>query len=171
MDDTIDRYLAKSRPYAAPAVILGAVVLGYLRGPGSFVLTLAGGALLFAVFSLWGAVRVLVGEAPVDVEAAIAIAETADESETKRILGALADLKQEKQLGKLSEEDFDALSAQYRAEAKALLRRKDELLAPARAKAEALLAERLAARAPADGAKAPTADDADGDAKDEEDDA
>ncbi|MCS6901205.1 MAG: hypothetical protein RMJ98_16420 [Myxococcales bacterium] len=143
-DAWLDALLART-PFIAPvAVLLGAVVLGVLRGPGAAVLALAGGALLAAIAGLWNSLRVLAGDAPISLHEAIDLGAPSPLQERKqKILLALKDLQREHALGKISDEDFKELSARYRAEAKQLLREMDEDLAPAREKAEALLAARL----------------------------
>ena len=139
------RMLTASRPYMPIGVLASASLFAWLRGPGAGVLVVAGGALVFAISALWSSLRTLVGEAPVDLEAAVAIgAATAEDEKKRRILQALKDLEIEHKLGKVSAEDFAMLSAQYRAEAKRILRDIDEKIAPARALAEKLVANRLA---------------------------
>ena len=139
------RALTASRPYMPIGVLASAALFAWLRGPGAGVLVVAGGALVFAISALWTSLRTLVGEAPVDLEAAVAIGTaTAEDERKRRILQALRDLEIEHKLGKVSDDDFKVLSSQYRTEAKRILREIDEKIAPARALAEKLVAERLA---------------------------
>jgi hypothetical protein len=87
---------------------------------------------------------VLVGEAPLSLEASLWHADTVQEDDKKQaVLRALKDLDYERSVGKLSEDDYKELSQRYRTEAKALLRARDEALAPAREEAEALIAKKL----------------------------
>lgn len=60
------------------------------------------------------------------------------------LLENLQDLAFEHEAGKLSDEDFRLLEARLRAQAKAVLRKLDEDVAPFRAKAEELVARHLA---------------------------
>jgi hypothetical protein len=137
--------LTASRPFLPLAVLGAAALLAWLRGPGAGVLVVAGGALVFAISALWTSLRTLVGDAPVDLESAVAIgAATTEDEKKRRILQALKDLEIEHKLGKVSDDDFRALSGEYRAEAKRILRTLDEKLAPARERAEKLAAARMA---------------------------
>ena len=131
---------------ALPFLVLGAALtLGVIRGPGAGVLGLAAGILVLAISSLWGSLRVLVGEAPLTLDAAVAIGAAMQEDEQKRaILRALKDLEIEHGLGKITDEDFRELSGRYRADAKRILRDIDERMEPARKKAEELVASHLA---------------------------
>ena len=139
------RVLAASRPFLPVAVLAAAALLAWLRGPGAGVLVVAGGALVFAISALWTSLRTLVGDAPVDLESAVAIgAATTEDEKKRRILQALKDLEIEHKLGKVSDDDFRVLSGEYRAEAKRILRALDEKLAPARDRAEKLAAARMA---------------------------
>ncbi|MCC6644989.1 MAG: hypothetical protein IT374_05380 [Polyangiaceae bacterium] len=148
-DDQLALLAARSTPYLPFAVGLGAVALWWLRGPGAGVMLVAGALLLAAITALWNSLRTLLGEAPVDVDSALALSRVLSNDErTREVLAALKDLELERRQGKLTEEDYRDLSARYRAEAKLLLRERDEKLGPARLRAEGLLAERLAARAP-----------------------
>lgn len=159
-DDRLAELVARSTPYLPVAVAVGAVALAWLRGPGAGVLLLAGALLIAAISSLWNSLRALLGEAPVDVDSALALSRALSNDErTREVLAALKDLELERRQGKLTEADFHELSTRYRAEAKQLLRERDEKLGPARARAEQLLAARLATVAepppPADAAPSP----------------
>lgn len=146
-DDKLAELAARSTPYLPLAVASGAVALGWLRGPGAGVLLVAGALLIAAISALWNSLRTLLGEVPVDVDSALALSRALSNDErTREVLAALKDLELERRQGKLTEADFQELSARYRAEAKQLLRERDEKLGPARARAELLLAERLATK-------------------------
>ena len=146
--DAITAWLVRSRPYLPFVVILGAAALGFLRGPGAALLTLASGVLILAISMLWGSLRVLVGDAPVDpallVKGLVVGAPTAEDEQKRAVLRALKDLDQQRALGQLTVEDYEELRGQYRKEATRLLRHMDEVLAPARKKAEALVEAHLA---------------------------
>lgn len=131
-------------PLFPAVVVIAAGVMGAIRGAPGAVLVLAGGTLVTVIASLWQSIRVLVGEAPLSLEASLSHGDVVREDEKKQaVLRALKDLDYERSVGKLSDDDFRSLSARYRAEAKALLRAQDEALAPARAEAEALIQKRL----------------------------
>ncbi len=143
-EDKLGELVARSAPYLPVAILVGALALAWLRGPGAGVLLLAGALLVGAISSLWNSLRALIGEAPVDVDSALALSRALSNDErTREVLAALKDLELEHRQGKLTEADFRELSAKYRAEAKQLLRERDEKLGPARARAEELLAARL----------------------------
>jgi hypothetical protein len=145
--DDVAPWPAVTRFLLPLAVGVGAVALGLLRGPGAGILAFAAAALLLAITVFWQSLRVLAGETPLSLDAAVHLAEASSEEEQKRaILRALKDLEQERALGKLTDEDFEMLSAQYRTEAKRILRALDATLAPARKRAEELIEERKLAR-------------------------
>lgn len=56
------------------------------------------------------------------------------------LLQTLKDIRFERELGKISDQDFEALNARYRARAKQVLRELDAQLGPYRGRAEALIA-------------------------------
>ena len=126
------------------ATVGGALVAGYVQGPPAAVLVLAGGALVAVIAVLWARVRPRVGEAPLTGADAYAIgAPRTDEDQKRAVLRALKDLEFERSVGKISEDDFEALTAKYRAEAKRLLRQIDDDNRPERLKVELLVARRL----------------------------
>ncbi len=115
-----------------------------LQGAAAVVLALAAGALVSVIAIFWASVRTLVGETALSGADAYAIgAPRAEEEQKRAVLRALKDLEFERSVGKISEEDYQALVAKYRAEAKRLLRLLEEEAQPARAKVEALVKARL----------------------------
>jgi ribosomal protein L40E len=56
----------------------------------------------------------------------------------RRILRALKDLESEKAVGRLDDADYETMAKRYRDEAKAVMKRMDERVAPAMAQAEDL---------------------------------
>ncbi len=113
---------------------------------------LAAAALLFALYYFWQSLR-----------AALGLVSTADipgvvESETRRVLiekkkallEGLADLKFERDAGKISDDDYERLDAELRVKAKRVLKLLDEDVRPFRRQAVAMIAERLSStsRAP-----------------------
>ena len=132
-------------PLFPAIVVVAAAIMGAIRGAAGTVLVLAAGMLIVVIATLWRSIRVLVGEAPLSLEATLWHGQSAQEDEKKQsVLRALKDLEYERSVGKLGDDDYKQLSARYRAEAKALLRAQDEALAPAREKAELLIAKTLA---------------------------
>jgi hypothetical protein len=131
--------------WLVPVAGLAGIVMGASFGRGTFFLTLAGFALLGAVWVLWQSLQSLTGDAPLSLEEALGLgAPSAEEERKVAVLRALKDLEYERAVGKIDEEDFQRLSHKYRQEAKALLAMLDDNLAPARQQAEAQLEERLA---------------------------
>jgi len=64
LEARLDAVLAHSPVLAPLVVLLGAVALGLVRGPGAAVLALAGGLLLAAIAALWNSLRVLAATPP-----------------------------------------------------------------------------------------------------------
>jgi hypothetical protein len=137
----LNELIPRARPFAPLAVIAAAVAAGFARGLGVALLVLAGGMLLLAIGFLWESVQSLGDEADLTLDEALALAAPSAEEEKKRaVLRALKDLEFERGVGKVSDEDYKKLSAQYREEAKALLQVLDREQSPARARAEKLAA-------------------------------
>jgi len=136
-----ERRLVKALAIGLPLVTLSvAGVVGVLVGPATAILAIAAGLLLGVIALLWGSLRVLTGDAPLPPEledldmsgqGASAIA-----TRKKMLLRALKDLDNERAIGKIEDEDYEQISATYRAELKVVLKRIDETLAPHRSKAE-----------------------------------
>lgn len=140
-DRTFDRYLQIGAPVAT---LLGSVVAYSVQGPPGVIVVLAGGALVGAIAAFWSSIRTLAGETPLSGADAYAIGAPSTEEEQKRaVLRALKDLEFERSVGKISDDDYRALAARYRDEAKRLLRILDKREDPQRERVEALLRERL----------------------------
>lgn len=121
-----------------------ALTAGFVQGPASAILVLAGGALVGVIAIFWASVRTLLGETALSGADAYALAAPRSEEEQKRaVLRALKDLEFERSVGKISEEDYVELVARYRGEAKRLLRLLDDAAGPRRERAAALVAKRL----------------------------
>jgi hypothetical protein len=145
--DDAERALGRAVAIGLPlATLAGAVVVGLLGSLGSALLVLAAGALLGTIAFLWASVRTLSGDAP--------LAEGLDEpaerddvkmllDEKRRALRALKDLESEHALGKIDDADYERVAAEYRDEAKRVMRSIDAALAPYREKAEELAREYL----------------------------
>jgi len=146
-NDRIERLLRSGpvRWLALLVVVLIAIVAGMLRGLPGAMLVLASAMLLLIISLLWNSLQGLTGETPITLEEALGLgAPSAEEEQKRAVLRALKDLEYEHSVGKISEEDYAALTSRYRAEAKALLRSLDQNLAPNREHAEKLLEKRLA---------------------------
>src|SRR5260370_7712881 len=141
-DDT-ERLLGRAFAWGLPAVsVVTAVVVAWLASLGPALLVLAAGAMLGTIAVLWASLRTLSGDAPLraGLEAMAshrhAVTRLADDK--RRVLRALKDLESEHALGKIDDADYQSLSARYREEAKAMMRRLDEDIEPLRAEAERL---------------------------------
>ena len=152
------RGVAQLRPLYAPAVILLSIVAGQIFGLGVALLVVAAGALCGGILFLWFSLQNLAGEAPLSFEEAFSLgAPSAEEEQKRAVLRALKDLEYEKAVGKINQNDYEALAGHYRAEARRLLQALDRDLAPERQRAEKELARRLgAAKKPAAAAEPAT---------------
>ena len=141
----LEKKLAEYARIGLPALTVAiALTAGFVQGPASAILVLAGGALIGVIAIFWASVRTLLGETPLSGADAYALAAPRSEEEQKRaVLRALKDLEFERSVGKISEEDYVELVARYRGEAKRLLRLLDEEAQPRRERVEALVAKRL----------------------------
>lgn len=128
------------------SVIVLATVLGQFFGLGLSLLIVAGGSLGASIWLIWSSLQGLGSDAPITLEEALSLgAPSAEEEQKRSVLRALKDLEYERAVGKISDEDYEALAEHYRGEAKRLLRAVDRDLSPERERAERILAERLAA--------------------------
>lgn len=127
-----------------PALVPVAVIVGMIQGAGAAFLVLIAAALISVIALFWSSVRTLLGETPLSGADAYALAAPRAEEEQKQaVLRALKDLEFERSVGKISDEDYAALVAKYRAEAKRLLRVLEEDAKPRRQKVEGLVHARL----------------------------
>lgn len=112
--------------------------------PMAFIVLSAGG-LLFAISFVWAALRGLLGgAADAHVSQSTAARGRADLlSEKDAVLRSLKDLEFEREVGKLSDEDFRRLEAEFRLRAKRILAQLDDELREHRQQAEKLLASEL----------------------------
>jgi hypothetical protein len=102
-------------------------------------------ALLVCISFLWASLRGLLGgEHELYVEQSGAVRKRAELLEEKEsVLKSLKDLEFEREVGKLSEEDFRRLDAEFRQRAKQILRALEDDLREHRQKARALLQAEL----------------------------
>lgn len=112
--------------------------------PSAFIVLSAGG-LLFAISFLWAAIRgVLGGEHEAHVSESPALRrrhELLDEKEAA--IRGLKDLEFEREVGKLSDDDFKRLERELRGRAKHVLRQLDDDVREHKEKAQALLEREL----------------------------
>jgi hypothetical protein len=126
------------------AILVLAVLAGLTMGASAVILVLAAGALCAVIAVFWASVRTLAGETKLSGADAYALgAPRAEEEQKRAVLRALKDLEFERSVGKISDEDYKALVAKYRAEAKRLLRVLDEEAQPHREQVEGLVNKRL----------------------------
>jgi len=114
--------------------------------PIAFIVLSAGG-LLFAISFVWATLRGLLGGAhEAHVSQSSAARSRADLlSEKAAVLRSIKDLEFEREVGKLSDEDFHRLEAEFRQRAKRIIKQLDDELREHREKAEKLLARELEA--------------------------
>lgn len=116
-------------------------------GMSALMLFLAAAALALTIYFLWRSLSTVDRSEDMDFEEALSLAAPSATEEQKRaILRTLKDLEYELSVGKISQEDFDQLSAEYRAEAKRLIYLADEELRARMKKAERIVEQRLAKR-------------------------
>lgn len=127
------------------AWLLAAFAAGLLSGAPLACLVLAAGALVLVLALMWSSVQSLTGTSSIGFEEALGMgAPSRVEEEKRAVLRALKDLEYERGVGKISDEDYQELSARYRAEAKRLMQSLDESLGPAREEVERAIEARLA---------------------------
>jgi hypothetical protein len=128
-------------PLFAVAVASG---FGFWGGWPPALMVLALIALLLVIGLFWSSVQGLAGESPLTLEEALTLgAPSAEEEQKRALLRALNDLKYERSVGKISEEDYAELSQRYREQAKRLMQQLEGEHEPARKRAEQLLQRRL----------------------------
>lgn len=112
--------------------------------PTAFIILSAAG-LLFAISFIWASLRTLLGGAhEAHVAQSGAARQRADLlNEKEAALKSIKDLEFEREVGKLSDEDFRRLEAELRQRAKRVLKQLDEDLREHRARAEQLLTREL----------------------------
>jgi hypothetical protein len=111
--------------------------------PIAFML-LASLALLAAICFLWASLRTLLGDSKTDVTQSAAMKRRADLLDEKdAVLRSLKDLEFERQVGKISDEDFKRVEAEFRARAKRIIKELDTDLKEHRQKAKSLVQKEL----------------------------
>jgi hypothetical protein len=138
--------IAFTKPYVvAPLVLMVGATVGLVLSVGPAVLTVTGIVILFSIFAVWQSVRMLTGELPVPEDMALVkLGRRGTLMEQKRsVLRALKDLENERDIGKIEADDFEAVALRYRNEAKGILRAMDAEVLPYRERAEALATAHL----------------------------
>src|SRR5262245_66360343 len=141
----LEKKIVENAKLGVPLATMGlAVIAGATVGAPGVILVLAGGALIAVIAVFWASVRTLAGETSLSGADAYALgAPRAEEEQKRAVLRAVKDLEFERSVGKISDADYQALVAKYRAEGKRLIRVLDEEAQPRRAKVEDLVAKRL----------------------------
>jgi hypothetical protein len=126
--------------WAAPLIAVAAAAgFGFWGGWPPALMVLALIALLLVIGLFWSSVQGLAGESPLTLEEALTLgAPSAEEEQKRALLRALNDLKYERSVGKISEEDYAELSQRYREQAKQLMQLLEGEQEPARKRAEQL---------------------------------
>lgn len=139
------RALERFGIWTACVVVLVAIALGVWVSPGAATLVVAGFFLMLVLIVGYGAVDALFSSHDAREAAAGALQHemAALQHEKASILQVLRDLEVERDLGKVSAQDFESLDRQFRDQAIALMKRIDQDLAGYRTKAEELVAKRL----------------------------
>lgn len=105
-------------------------------------------ALVLALYAFWQSLRVFwESDAPRIAVPPSAAARMALIDEKAALLKALKELTFERDMGKISEQDYEVLNARYRSRAKQVLRELDQQLGQYRGRAESLVASTLNAAA------------------------
>jgi len=155
--DEAERRLGRGIAFGLPVVtVSAAVIVGLAVSIGPAILILAGGGLIGTVALFWASLRTLGGDAPLPQDLDLLntrVDRFSEVAERKRaVLRALKDLEHERAIGKIDSEDYNAIAAHYRGQAKTILRELDAEVAPYRARAEELAERHLARRGLTDGA-------------------
>lgn len=134
-------HLRWAAPLFAVALASG---FGFWGGWPPALMVLALIVLLLVIGLFWSSVQGLAGESPLTLEEALTLgAPSAEEEQKRALLRALNDLKYERSVGKISEDDYTELSQRYREQAKRLIQQLEGEHEPARKRAEQLLQRRL----------------------------
>jgi len=145
-DDELDRKIAEYVRIGLPIGIGVLVILaGVFVDAPTAILVAAAGALIAVIAVFWSSLRTLLGETPLSgADAYVFSAPPRVEEEQKRaVLRALKDIEFERNVGKISEEDYAQLATKYRGEAKRLLQAIDEKSKAGRERAETLVLKKL----------------------------
>lgn len=132
-------------------VLVGAALgltLGVALGAAPGAIFLGGSVLVGAILLFWSSVRLLLGEKLPGIDLSDEIAGTRLDDplhEKKRAaLAALQDMERERELGRITDADYDEVVQPLREQAKTILKELDARAAPFREQAERLAAAHLA---------------------------
>lgn len=136
-----DEMIAKNLPWIAVVVlVLGVTIVRIRFGWPAVLLWLAFCALSGAILLFWESLRSALDPESHGDDNDLdhrALAQAELEERKRAALRALRDVKQEHELGKLSDEDARELEARYRSEARQVMQELDELLGEHLSRAEA----------------------------------
>ncbi len=131
-------------PLIALSIVVGASIAGVVGGAPLVFIFLSASALTLTIALLWSSLGRMGQGARLNFEDALELAApTATEEQKLAVLRALKDLEYELSVGKISKEDFDAASADYRAQARRLIAAQDESMKEQLEAAEALVSQHL----------------------------
>jgi hypothetical protein len=131
-------------PLTALAIGVIATLAGIVGGAPLVLIFLAAVALSLTIALIWSSLSRLGEGAVLGFEDALELAApTATEEQKLAVLRALKDLDYELSVGKISKEDFDQASSEYRAQARLLIAAQDESMKSQLKAAEARVAEHL----------------------------
>lgn len=138
---TIERMV----PWFATAILAAALVTGWLLSVGTGVLVMAGGLIvIFLVIGYMAIDSLLAENVDLGTVADIQESELLDlEREKTVILQSIRDLENERDLGKISPDDFVSLDAFFRKRAIGVMKKIERDLSSWRKRAEGLVADRL----------------------------
>ena len=132
---TLEQRLFALLRVAGPAIVLvAASIVGIVFDLGTALLVVGFGILLACIFTAWASLRALGGEDGTSIEDVLALVAAArtGSAEKRNALLALRDLEQEREAGKLTDEDYAELERRFRDDAKRVLRETDTQLEPRR---------------------------------------
>jgi len=117
--------------FVVPGVVLllvaGVAAAGFWGGPSGVLIVLSAAALCTAIALMWTSLERMGEQASLDFEDALSVAvPSATEEQKLAVLRALKDLEYELTVGKISREDFDVASNDYRNQARRLIAAQDE---------------------------------------------
>ncbi len=126
------------------AAVIAAFAVFLLWGLPAVFLLLAAIVLSGTIALLWSSLANLAGDTDMSFEEALSLAApTAEEEQKRAVLRALKDLEYELFVGKISQEDFEQLSAEYRQKARHYIAVADSSLGEKKELAEKRLARKL----------------------------
>jgi len=134
-------FTAQMRSTLLPGIALlfmvGVSLAGWFGGASIVLIFLAAVALCTTIALMWSSLEHMGEKSSLDFEDALSVAvPSATEEQKLAVLRALKDLEYELTVGKISREDFDLASNEYRTQARRLIAAQDESMHAQLAKAE-----------------------------------